>query len=121
MQIADDLLAANPQFSEYMLKEGKVPTEYMSQLLEQIALRPTEFYLNSAVTRQRQFGTDRDIIGSLESIVGYLDEARRKGIANAFRKSKLHAALQGQDIVSAVGVRTLITNASSASSYGVAK
>ncbi|WP_426528172.1 hypothetical protein [Bradyrhizobium sp. McL0615] len=114
IDIADDLLRTRPEFAATMRADGAVPREYTALLFEQFMLRPLPHYLRVAAGRQRPFGTDKDIAGSIDSATGYLEDSDRKRIVDAFRNSSLYGALKGQEKLSMGSVERLLANTNEA-------
>lgn len=111
MQVAEDLLRDRPDLAEEMRRERKVPKVFTAHLLEHFVHRPPAYYLEDAIAKQRPFGTRRDIDGSLESIVGYLDDAQRKRISATFRASPLFKTLGDKAKLDAESVRAFMKSA----------
>lgn len=61
-----------------------------------------------AIAKQRPFGTRRDIEGSLQSIVGYLDDKDLARISATFRESQTYRALGSLEKLTADTVRTFV-------------
>lgn len=112
MQVAEDLLRDRSDLAAEMRRERKVPKAFTALLLEQFSYRPPAYYFEDAINKQRPFGTRRDIEGSLESIVGYLDDDHRKRISATFRASSLYKALGDQTKMEAEKVRSFMKAAS---------
>jgi hypothetical protein len=95
LQIAEDLLRANPNLKSRMLAEKKVPREFLVKLFEKLIARPPRFYFDVAAARHRPFGTDHDILAALANVKDYLDDADRKRIADILKSSRVFKALGG--------------------------
>ena len=108
MQIAEEFLRDRQDIMERMRRERRVPKELLAHLVEHFCYRPPANYLESATAFQKTFGSARDIEGSLESIIGYLDDEDRKRINKTFRASPLFLTLGEDEILDGEKVRSLM-------------